>query len=108
MVGRSVGRVWSLALAVTSLIAARDAILGHDVILIALLIVGPCCGLLSGRWAPTATAGAWAVALAVLLGFPDGIWGTWTQFMFVGAVVIATVVSTVSAAAVERLDWFDR
>jgi len=90
-------------LAISSMIAAIDAMLGHHLILIGLLIGGPCCGLLTGRWVRTATAGAWAVALAVLLGVPDEIWGTPTHLAFVGAVLIVTVASTVSAAVIQRL-----
>ena len=37
-----------------SLVAGADAALGHRVVLIGLLIVGPCFSLLSGRWSPTA------------------------------------------------------
>jgi hypothetical protein len=102
LAGWSIRRVWYLALAVSSLIAATDAILGRHVILIGLLIAGPCCGLLTGRWARTATVGAWAIALAVVLGLPDGIWGTSTHLAFLGAVGIVALVSTSSAAIIER------
>ncbi len=94
--------IWRTALAISSIIAATDAILGHHVILIWLLIAGPCCGLLTGRPARTAAAGAWAVTLAVLLGLPDGIWGTWTHLAFLGPVLLVTLVSTVSATLIER------
>ena len=100
--GWSIRRVWYLALAISSLVAATDAILGRHVILIGLLIAGPCCGLLTGRWARTATVGAWAIVLAVVLGVPDEIWGTSTHLVFLGAVVIVAVVSTSSAAVLER------
>ena len=100
--GWSIKQVWYLTLAISSLIAATDALLGRHVILIGLLIAGPCCGLLTGRWARTATAGAWAIALAVILGLPDQIWGTSTHLVFLGAVVLVAVVSTASAVFVER------
>jgi cation:H+ antiporter len=100
--GWSITHVWYLALATSSLIAATDAILGHHVILIGLLIVGPCCALLTGRWARTATAGAWAIALAVILGLPDQIWGTPTHVAFLAAVTIVAIVSTSSAAVLQR------
>jgi hypothetical protein len=67
----SVGRVFCVALAITSLIAAADALLGRRVILVGALIVGPCCGLLTGHAARTAAVGAWAILLAVLLGLAD-------------------------------------
>ena len=55
-------RIWCLALAISTAIAAADAVLGHHVILIGLLIIGPCCALLTGRWIHTAIVGAWAIA----------------------------------------------
>jgi hypothetical protein len=96
-------RIWCLAFAISTAIAAADAILGHHVILIGLLIVGPCCGLLTGRWIHTATVGAWTVALAVALGVPDRIWGSWTHLAFLAAVTIVAVVSAASAALIERV-----
>ncbi len=103
--GWPITTIWCTALAITSVIAATDALLGHHVILIWFLIAGPCCGLLTGRWARTATAGAWAVALAVLLGVPDGIWGTWTHLAFLAPVLIVAVASIASAAFIERRRW---
>jgi hypothetical protein len=101
LAGWSVGQVWGCALILSSIIAATDAILTH-VVLIALLAVGPFCGLLTGRWARTATAGIWAVVLAVLLGLPDEIWDTGTQLLDVGAVAAVALLSTFAATLVER------
>ena len=92
LAGWSVGQVWGFALILSSIIAATDAILTH-VVLIALLAVGPFCGLLTGRWARTATAGIWAVVLAVLLGLPDEIWDTGTQLLDVGTVAAVALLS---------------
>lgn len=97
----SVSQVWWFALILSSIIAATDAVLSH-VILIALLVAGPFCGLLTGRWATTATAGIWAVVLAVLLGLPDEIWDTGTQLLDVGAVAAVALLSTFAATLVER------
>jgi hypothetical protein len=102
LAGWSITRVWYLAIAISSLIATTDAILGTHVVLIGLLIAGPCCAVLTGRWARTVVAGAWATALAVLLGLPDGIWGTPTHAVFISAVVIIAIISTSSAAIIER------
>ena len=106
--GWSVRRLWYLALAISSVVAAIDAILGHHVILIWLLVVGPCCALLTGHWARTATAGAWAITLAVMLGFPDNVWGTSAHLAFLGPVVIVTIVSTASAAMIEAIRWHSK
>jgi cation:H+ antiporter len=102
LAGWSVTRVSYLALAITSFIAAGDAILGPHVILIGLLIAGPCCSLVTGRRAPTATAGAWAITLALILGLPDGIWGTTTHVAYLGAVIVAAIATTTSAAILEQ------
>ncbi len=101
--GRSPDHFFALALAGCALIALLDAVLGHRIILIGLLIVGPCCALFTGRWSRVALVGAWAVGLAVLLGLPDGVWGTAAQLAFLGAVVVVAVVSTVGSAITERV-----
>ena len=99
--GRSVGQVWWFALLLSLTIAATDAILTH-VVLIALLAAGPFCGLLTGRLVRTATTGIWALTLAVLLGFPDGIWGTRTQLIDLAAVACVALASTFAATLIER------
>jgi hypothetical protein len=101
LTGWSVNQVWGVALALCAVIAATDAVLSH-VILITLLAAGPFCGLLTGRWTRTATAGIWALALAVLLGIPDEIWDTRTQFDDLGVVTAVALLSTVAATLVER------
>jgi hypothetical protein len=99
--GWSVGQVWGFALILSSLIAATDAILTH-VVLIALLAAGPFCGLLTGRWARTASTGIWAVVLAVPLGFPDHIWGTRTQLVDLSVVTAVALLSIFAAILIER------
>ena len=100
--GWSARRIWYLAFAISTLVAGIDAGLGHHVILIGLLIAGPCCALLTGRWARTASVGIWAIALAILLGLPDGIWGGWTHIAFLGSVAAVATVATLAAATIER------
>lgn len=101
LAGWSVSQVWWFALILSSIIAVTDAVLSH-VVLIVLLTVGPFCGLLTGRWARTATAGIWAVVLAVLLGVPDKIWDTGTQLLDVSTVAAVALLSTFAATLVER------
>ncbi len=98
----SVDQVWAVAFILTLTIAVTDAILANRIILIALLVVGPLCGLLTGRWVKTVAAGVWSVALAVVLGLPDEIWGTRTQLIDVGAVVVVSVLSAYAATVVEK------
>ena len=98
--GWSARRIWALSMMLAVLVAAIDAAAGHRLILIGLLIVGPCTALLTGRWLPTALAGAWASGLAVVLGFPDGIWASATHLTFVSVVAAVTVATTAAAAVI--------
>jgi hypothetical protein len=98
-----VNRLWAAGLAASLAVAAVDAALGNRVVLIGLLIVGPCCVLLTGRWVPTGLTGLWAISLAALLGVPDGIWGTAVFFIWLGAVAAVALASTAAAAVLQAL-----
>jgi cation:H+ antiporter len=100
--GWSAGRLWALSLAGCCAVAACDAASGPHLILIGLLITGPCGALLTGRWAPTAAAGGLALALGVILGVPDQIFATITQYAFPAAVAAVSVTATISAAILQR------
>ena len=93
-------RLWILGPTVSLIVAAADAALGARVVLIGLLITGPCCVLLTGRWVPTGLTGLWVTGLAVMLGIPDGIWGTGTHVVFLAAVAGAAAACTVAAARI--------
>ena len=99
--GWPVRKLWLLGLAIPAAIAIVDAVLGHRVILIGLLIAGPCCALLTGRWIPTGLTGLWVIGLAVVLGLPDAIWGTSTHLAFLAAVAAVAMVGTLAAALIE-------
>lgn len=77
--GWSSDRLWKASITVAFVVSVVDILLGSHAILIGLLIAVPCCALFTARWVQTARAGAVAVALAVLLAIPDGIWGTTAQ-----------------------------
>jgi cation:H+ antiporter len=94
-------RLWLLGLGTSAGVAALDAALGHRIILIGLLIAGPCCVLLTGRWVLTGVTGLWVTGLAVVLGLPDGIWGTGTHLVFLAVVAGVALVSTFAAAFIE-------
>ena len=100
--GWSVGRLWTLTLLLCSLIAACDAASGPHLVLIGLLAAGPCCALLTARWALTAAASCYAVALSVVLGVPDQIFATVTQYAFVAAVAVVAATATTGAAVLQR------
>jgi hypothetical protein len=85
-----------------SAVAAIDAATGPRVVLIGLLIVGPCIALLTGRWLPVTITGAWACGLAVLLGLPDGIWATGTHLTFICAIAIVAAAAAAGAAMIDR------
>jgi hypothetical protein len=99
--GWSVRRLWVLGLALCFIITVTDAGLGRRVVLMGLLVIGPCCVLLTGRWVPTGLTGLWAIGLAMVVGLPDGIWGTGTFVAFLAAVAVVACVSTVAAALIE-------
>ena len=101
LTGWPVSRLWVLGLAGSIIVAAVDAALGNRVVLIGLLIVGPCCVVLTGRWIPTALTALWVISLAVLLGLPDGIWGTAIFFIWLSTVAVVALVSTAAAAVIE-------
>ena len=100
--GWSAGRLWALSLLACLVVAACDAASGLHLILIGLLVCGPCCALLTARWPLTAASGGFAVALGIVLGVPDQIFATATQYAFVAAVAVADTVSTVGAAVLQR------
>jgi len=99
---RSVRRVWATSMIATAVVAAADAAAGRHVVLIGLLVAGPCIALLTGRWLPTAITGAWACGLAVGLGVPDGIWVSATHVAFISAVAIVAAAAAASSAVISR------
>ena len=99
--GWPVRKLCLLGLELSVCVAVLDAALGHRVILIGLLIAGPCCALLTGRWIPTGLTGLWVTGLAVVLGLPDGIWGTGTHLIFLAAVAAVALATTLAAAFIQ-------
>jgi len=100
--GWSIGRLWRVSLISCGVVAACDAASGPHLILIGLLIAGPCCALLTARWALTAAASGFAVVLGVVLGVPDQIFATVTQYAFLAAVAAVGTTATVGAAVLQR------
>jgi Sodium/calcium exchanger protein len=100
--GWSVGRVWGLSLILCAAIAVCDAASGPHLLLIGLLIAGPCCALLTARWAPTAAASCFALSLAVLVSIPDQIFATITQYAFLAALAVVSLTAVLGAAVLQR------
>jgi hypothetical protein len=94
---------WRFSVALMLLVATADSLLGSRIILIGLLMMGPCCALFSARRVSTAWAGAVAVGLAFVLALPDGIWATTTQFAFIGAVLMVAIVCTRAGGVIESV-----
>jgi cation:H+ antiporter len=101
--GWSTGRLWVASLLTCLVIAGCDAASGRHLILIGLLIFGPCCAQLTARWPLTAACAGFAVALGIALGVPDQIFATATQYAFVAAVAAVGTASTAGAAVLQRL-----
>ena len=99
--GWSPNRLTVLGVVLFAVVAALDVLVGHGGVLAGLLIVGPCCGVLTGRWSRPALLGTWAVVLATVLGFADGPLASVTHLAFLAVVVIVGLVSTLSAAIIE-------
>jgi cation:H+ antiporter len=100
--GWSTGRLWTASLLACLVIAAADAASGPHLILIGLLICGPCCALLTARWPLTAACTGLAVALAIVLGIPDQIFATPAQYAFIAAVAVTGTASTAGATILQR------
>jgi cation:H+ antiporter len=100
--GWSTKRVLAVSFALCAAIAACDAASGPHLILIGLLVGGPCCALLTARWRPTALAAVFALGLGVVLGVPDQIFATGTQYAFLAAVTATGLAATISAAVLQR------
>jgi len=101
LIGWPVRKLWILGLEISFIVAAADAALGNRVILIGLLITGPCCVVLTGRWVPTALTGLWVIGLAVVLGLPDGIWGSAIFFLWLSTVAAVALASTLAAVFIQ-------
>jgi hypothetical protein len=88
--------LWQLGMAWSSIAALVDASTGRRIVLSWFVLAGPVCVLFTGRWLRTAVAGAWATGLVVVLGIPDGIWGTHLEGFLIGLAVLVAVGSTLA------------
>lgn len=67
-----------------------------------LLGAGPCATVLTGRLRPTSAAGLWAVALSVLCGVPDGIFGTGQHLLLIGSIVAVAAVAVMAVVSIDH------
>ena len=90
-----------VAVLVTSAIALLDAWTGARAILLGLLIAGPLLAAASLDAQRTAIVGLYALGLAILLGIPDGIFGTTDHLL--RCLAVATGAAANSRAAITGL-----
>jgi len=76
--------------------------MGRRFVLSGFVLIGPVCVLFTGRWLRTAVAGVWAICLVVVLGIPDGIWGTGLERFLIGLAVLVAVSSTMALVITVR------
>jgi len=88
--------LWQAGLAWSSVAALVDASTGRRIVLSGFVLAGPVCVAFTGRWLRTAVAGAWATGLVILLGIPDGIWGTHLEGFLIGLAVLVAGSSTLA------------
>jgi cation:H+ antiporter len=100
--GWDTGRLWKLTLLTCAAVAACDAATGPHLVLIGVLAIGPCCALLTARWALTAAAACLTLALGAVLGVPDHIFATTAQYALLAALAAAGVTATAGAAVLQR------
>lgn len=98
---RSGPRLAALGSVLVVAIAAVDALLGPRVILLELLIVGPCCGVRTHRAVLTAALGLFTLVCSVAVAVPDAIWLTPTQLAFTLGIGVVSLVATLVAALIE-------
>jgi hypothetical protein len=94
--------LWQLGMAWSSVIAVVDASIGRRLVLSGFVLIGPVCVSFTGRWLRTAVAGLWAIGLVVVLGIPDGIWGTGLQRLLIGLAVLVAAGSTLALVVTVR------
>src|ERR1022692_3137820 len=94
--------LWQLGMAWSSVAAVVDASMGRRLVLSGFVLIGPICVLFTGRWLRTAVAGVWAICLVVILGIPDGIWGTGLERSLIGMAVLVAVSSTLALVVTVR------
>ena len=95
---------WPIVMAVvaSAMVAVIDNFFARRIVLIGLLVIGPCCALLGRRWRATALIGAASALLAGVSGVTDGLWGTASYTLFLATVSIVAVASTFATVMIEH------
>jgi hypothetical protein len=96
-----------LALLATVAVAVVDNFFASRIVLIGLLVLGPCCALVGRRWRATAIIGALSTLLAGVSGVTDGLWGTASYMLFLATVAIVAGAATLGTALIEHAGTAD-
>jgi len=94
-----------LAVLVVTVLALVDLSAGPTVVIAGVMTVGPCLAAISGGPRSVLAVGAYSVFLLALLSWPDHIWWTTQQLLFLLALLAVTAVSV---AAATRREWNER
>jgi hypothetical protein len=94
--------LWRVGMAWSLLVAVVDALTGRGIVLSGFVLLGPFCVLFTGRWLRTAVAGVMGIGLVVVLGIPDGIWGTSLERFLIGLAVLVAATSTLALVVTVR------
>jgi hypothetical protein len=100
--GWTVRRIWLLSVVLSAWVFFLGLLAASRVDLTGLLIVGPCCALLTGRWVRTAVSGALALSAGLALGAVATGAGHAGHAAFLAAVGSAALANTLAAAWLER------
>jgi hypothetical protein len=91
-----------LAILVVTVLAIVDVSAGPDVVIAGVMTVGPCLAAISGGPRTVIAVGAYSVTLLALLSWPDHIWWTTHQLLYLLALLGVTAVSVAAATRRER------
>ena len=94
---------WWLSVAIVLCHRRCGRLPGSRIILIGLLIIGPCCALFSARRVSVAQIGGLAVGLALLSPLPTESGSPRLQFAFTSAVLLVAIACTWAAGIIESI-----
>ena len=94
------------AIVVVTLLAGVDLLVAPRVVILGLLVVGPCLAAVSARPRAVLAVAAYVLALTLALCGPDRLWWTLHQLLYLLALAAVTAVSTVVAARRRALERY--
>lgn len=86
-----------VAVLVVTVLALVDFLAGPAVVVVGLMTVGPCLAAIAGPPRTVLAVGGYVMVLLVLLSWPDNLWWTGQQLIYLLALVGVTAVSAVAA-----------